>query len=28
MSDERKLSYGQAFNEAVSQMMEADPDVF
>jgi pyruvate/2-oxoglutarate/acetoin dehydrogenase E1 component len=28
MSDERKLSYGQAFNEAVSQMMEVDPDVF
>jgi pyruvate dehydrogenase E1 component beta subunit len=28
MSDERKLTYAQAFNEAVSQMMEADPDVF
>ena len=28
MSDDRKLTYAQAFNEAVSQMMEADPDVF
>ena len=28
MSDERKLAYVMAFNEAVSQAMEADPDVF
>jgi acetoin:2,6-dichlorophenolindophenol oxidoreductase subunit beta len=28
MSDERKLSYVMAFNEAVRQSMEADPDVF
>ncbi|MFM7871271.1 MAG: hypothetical protein ACKPBG_06270, partial [Actinomycetota bacterium] len=28
MSSERKLPYVMAFNEAVSQMMEADPDVF
>ncbi|MEY2996019.1 MAG: acetoin dehydrogenase beta subunit [Actinomycetota bacterium] len=28
MSDERKLPYVMAFNEAVSQAMEADPDVF
>ena len=28
MSEERKLAYVMAFNEAVSQAMEADPDVF
>ncbi len=28
MSEERKLPYVMAFNEAVSQAMEADPDVF
>ena len=28
MSDARKLSYVMAFNEAVRQSMEADPDVF
>lgn len=28
MSDERKLPYVMAFNEAVSQAMEADPNVF
>jgi pyruvate dehydrogenase E1 component beta subunit len=28
VSDERKLPYVMAFNEAVSQAMEADPDVF
>ena len=28
MSDERKLAYVMAFNEAVSQAMEADPDMF
>lgn len=28
MSDTRKLPYVMAFNEAVSQAMEADPDVF
>ena len=28
MSDERKLPYVMAFNEAVSQAMEADPSVF
>ena len=28
MSSARKLPYVMAFNEAVSQMMEADPDVF
>ncbi|MFM8858467.1 MAG: alpha-ketoacid dehydrogenase subunit beta, partial [Actinomycetota bacterium] len=28
MTSDRKLSYVMAFNEAVRQMMEADPDVF
>jgi len=28
MADERKLAYVMAFNEAVRQSMEADPDVF
>jgi len=28
MADERKLAYVMAFNEAVKQQMEADPDVF